>query len=566
MPDYIDNNDDKTVDDNTTSTNQDDDTTGDSAITKTPVTQVGTDDETTTSKYPELTSTITKMLKDKDKNKYLLQEEKSPTSEDYFPSTVEKDKVTTDEGTVPIFAPSILYPYALLDKRTNALMRQAKMKQLFADKIDLTPPETFYKYQPVLSNNFIADTDALLQKEKAKGGNWFARSSDPNSDLMKKVREYQEYAKEMSEDAKTFEAVNKKLEGTDADKYYLPQDTRNAMSNYLNAYGEFAEDPSKMPIEKLRTLAAKAHLSQSYDFILDSKAKDLLKPGGVDIDTYFNGQLQDAKDLAASKGETFNYQDWYNKTALNTTKKFLDPDKADDIATEIMRTHPDVMQQFFNDGTELEEGTDAWDKVHDTITNNLLSKVGTQVKSTLQKLEVPESEWSKQAAIKAIKDKKVVTPQSTTTTDVTTQKFAGIVKEKFKDDSVGDGYVYNVTDSDEQKSLTTDMVGVQGVSTYNNADATLDDVMYIHQIITDKDGNRLYGVVGKTTAPSKEGEKNQYIVPYNNIKSSVESAENSNQIELQKPETTTPKTTTAKTKQLSTGKVVTYNSTTGKWE
>ena len=381
--------------------------------TTTPETQVGdTTDETTTQddtggntgdepvikrKVPTeegVNETVIKALTERQRIKDTLVEPDTPTFDELFPSMktdINRGTVSGDNLSMPIYAASLLYPYALLDKRVNAQLRQAKIKELYADRIDLKAPETFYRYQPVLSNNFYKDVTGLLASEKAKGGNWFDRAKDPNGALMTKVREYREFATEMKDYAVMGAELEKKMASEKADQYYMSPESSEAIHNFLYGYGKFAENPEDLPIEAVRELGGKFNIAINYNYMLDNTYKDVLKENG-DVSTYFG---QASKDLAADPSinrSDYNQITWDNMVAAKVTQTYLSPDRAKGMAENYMTSYPDMISSQLNDGKPLPSvGTPEWNVIQDKVQEDIIHLVGSKVKADIEKITTKET-------------------------------------------------------------------------------------------------------------------------------------------------------------------------------
>ena len=325
----------------------------------------------------DLLSHLTKTARAKD----LAGSDTTPTFDELYPSMKEPihQGTTSVDGTpVNIYAASLLYPYALLDKRVNAQLRQAKMKQLYADKITLTAPKTLYNLQPALSKNFYDDMTSIVNEEKAKGGNWYQRLKDPNSTLNKKVRDYKEYAQEWEDDKAQALSLDKLMKDPNKAKdFWMSNETKDAVSQFYKGTEMFGEDPEKMPIDKMRDLSSKMHVSLAYSYLLN----DALKGQKEDINNYYNGELANMPTNLTAEQQV----DWHNKVVLQSQKKFLNPDTADEMATNFMQAHPEVIQGEMKYHNNLSD-----EEIHEKIKKDFMEKMGVQYHDTMDKFTTPQ--------------------------------------------------------------------------------------------------------------------------------------------------------------------------------
>ena len=315
------------------------------------------------------------------KAKDVLEEDKPSTFDELFPSmkeNINKGNVSGAGMSMPIYAASLLYPYALLDKRVNAQLRQAKMKQLYADKITLTAPKTLYNLQPDLSKNFYDDMTSIVNEEKAKGGNWYQRLKDPNSTLNKKVRDYKEYAQEWEDDKAQALSLDKLMKDPNKAKdFWMSNETKDAVSQFYKGTEMFGEDPEKMPIDKMRDLSAKMHVSLAYSYLLN----DALKGQKEDIDNYYNGELANMPTNLTAEQQV----DWHNRVVLQSQKKFLNPDTAEEMATNFMQAHPEVVQGEMKYHNNLSD-----EEIHEKIKKDFMEKMGVQYHDVMDKITTPQ--------------------------------------------------------------------------------------------------------------------------------------------------------------------------------
>ena len=359
---------------------------------------------------PQGNQELLEQLQKGQKIKDLAPEEKTPTFDELYPSMkegIEHGQVSGAGLSMPVYASSLLFPYALLDKRVNAQLRQAKMKQLYADKLSLKAPDTFYNYQPTLTNNFMNFATGNVAEEKAKGGDWFSRLKDPNGSLMQGIRDFKEYADEMKVDAPLFANIEKQVNGADADKYYLAPSVRKGISDYLHGYGEFAKGAGghaeiKDLIGKVRNLAAKAHIAVSYKNMLDNEYSKVLK-GNADIDTDFQLTAQQIKEAGndPEKLKEFglkpNYttEDYQNSIALQVQNKYMNPDRALNIADTLIGDHTEALElQLLGENKHLprldnglvDKDSDEYKEMQSEIATDITHLVGNQTTDKIDKL------------------------------------------------------------------------------------------------------------------------------------------------------------------------------------
>lgn len=345
-----------------------------------------------------------------------LEDQPTPTFAELFPSQqtdINKGTVTGAGMSVPIYAADMLFPYAMIDYRANALLRKAKLAEIGSDRITLKAPETFYQYQDVLSNNFFNDVSSIVNEEKAKGGNWYANLKDPNSDLMKTVRSYKKIAAKIKDYGAKAAEIETKLNSKDGASYYMSPAVREAISNFYNGYDEFATSNGAIPIDEIEKLGEKFELATNYDKILTSiknKVKD-----SEDIKIYYGAASKELNDEAIAAGIKPDYTsvDWYNKVMALAAKKYLSSDRAENLASDYMSSYIKTFEGMFNDDKKLIPGSTEWNSIKTQVAEDIKDLIGESWTLNLSKLTTPETEWSKQAAKKYYEKTKSLVPETT---------------------------------------------------------------------------------------------------------------------------------------------------------
>lgn len=291
----------------------------------------------------------------------------------YYPSQSDnllKGYVSAGDIQFPVFTAPMRFPFGVMDAKRSRIEQAAMAALKSAERFSIEPPKTWENYQDSLAFNWNNDVVKIIKDTQAKNpGGWFKDLQKPDSELNKKVAEYNELASKINVYKDRVQTIMDSWNKEGVAPIYLSNSIKPLVQQFYAESDKFFQgiDDNKGKIEKLNKMGKGIFSSSlNYTYLLNSLKKDMMSS------VQGNAQIDPLNQYSV----------------MQETKKMVTPETAAVQANAWLDMSYDTFVDVFNlpsDPTKL--------------TNEERTKVVGKISEDIQKMMGVSSEWSQRSYI-----------------------------------------------------------------------------------------------------------------------------------------------------------------------